>query len=197
MFRLDDTWVTSASDLTTASKCEFAFLRALDVKLGRIDAVPDPVDEMLERTSRLGDEHEHRVLERYRQTHRVAEIPRPERMTRADLQGVAAATAEAFDRGDDVVFQATFFDDSTATGAFLGFADFIVRQPDGSYLVQDTKLARTARVTALLQLAAYTEQLERIGVRPGCCSSRHTPSSSSASACARPRPCSCCSATGA
>ena len=171
MFRLDETWVTSASDLTTASTCEFAFLRALDVKLGRIDAAPDPVDEMLQRTSRLGDEHEHRVLEQYRRTQRVAEIPRPERMTRADLETVAAATADAFARGDDVVFQATFFDDAasgagSSAGAFLGFADFIVRQPDGSYLVQDTKLARTARVTALLQLAAYTEQLERIGVRP-------------------------------
>src|SRR5690606_13871513 len=38
------------------------------------------------------------------------------------------------------------------------------RQPDGRYLVQDTKLARSARVTALLQLAAYAEQLERVGI---------------------------------
>ena len=161
MFLLDGDVVSSASDLTAASKCEFAFLRKLDAKLGRISAVDDKADAMLERTGRLGDEHEHRVLERYRASGPVAEIARPERMSRAALDAVADDTERAFASGAGVVFQATFF----AEG-FLGFADFIVRQPDGSYLVQDTKLARTARVTALLPLVAYAEQLERIGVRP-------------------------------
>ena len=91
----------------------------------------------------------------------MAEIARPERMSWSALEAVATDTERAFASGADVVFQATFF----AEG-FLGFADFIVRQPDGSYLVQDSKLARTARVTALLQLAAYAEQLERIGSLP-------------------------------
>ncbi|MEO8907639.1 MAG: TM0106 family RecB-like putative nuclease, partial [Microbacteriaceae bacterium] len=178
MFLLDDTVVTSASDLTAASNCEFAFLRGLDVKLGRTDRLEIAPDAMYERTSRLGDEHEHRVLERYREQFGVGtvEIPRPERMSRAGLEAVADATDRAFADGASVVFQATFFDEGGSHGApqggshgaisFIGFADFIVRQPDGSYLVQDTKLARHARVTALLQLAAYAEQLERIGVRP-------------------------------
>ena len=39
-----------------------------------------------------------------------------------------------------------------------------MRQPDGRYRVQDSKLARHARVTALLQLAAYAEQLDRLGI---------------------------------
>jgi uncharacterized protein len=47
---------------------------------------------------------------------------------------------------------------------FVGFADFLQLGPDGAYEVQDTKLARRAKVTALMQLAAYAEQLERIGV---------------------------------
>ena len=34
---------TSASDLTVASKCEFAFLRGLDARLKRIEAVSNPV----------------------------------------------------------------------------------------------------------------------------------------------------------
>ncbi|WP_308465682.1 TM0106 family RecB-like putative nuclease [Rathayibacter soli] len=174
MFLLDDTVVTSASDLTAASNCEFAFLRTLDAKLGRIDRVATVPDAMYERTSRLGDEHEHRVLERYREQfgEGTVEIPRPERMSRAALDAVASDTDRAFAAGANVVFQATFFDDggtnvcaSNDAIAFIGFADFIVRQPDGSYLVQDTKLARHARVTALLQLAAYAEQLERIGVQ--------------------------------
>ena len=163
MFLLDNTVVTSASDLTKASKCEFAFLRKLDVKLGRIEALEVAEDPMYVRTSRLGDEHEARVLDRYRTQHgpKTVEIPRPEgRPTAENLEEAVAATRQAFADQAEVVFQATFFD-----GAFLGFADFIVRQPDGSYQVQDTKLARSARVTALLQLAAYAEQLEHFGVR--------------------------------
>jgi uncharacterized protein len=35
MYLVDGTVVTSASDLKKASECEFAFLRALDAKLGR------------------------------------------------------------------------------------------------------------------------------------------------------------------
>jgi len=39
-----------------------------------------------------------------------------------------------------------------------------VRQPDGRYRVQDTKLARSVKVPALLQLAAYHEQIARLGI---------------------------------
>ncbi|MEJ3406133.1 TM0106 family RecB-like putative nuclease [Rathayibacter sp. YIM 133350] len=161
MFLLDGTVITSASDLTNASKCEFAFLRALDAKLGRIEAVPDPEDAMLDRTARLGDRHEDRVLQGYRDRYGsgVVEIARPNPLVAEDLLYATDATRAAFASGADVVFQATFFD-----GGFLGYADFIVLQPGGRYLVQDTKLARRARVTALLQVVAYVGQLEKIGV---------------------------------
>lgn len=161
MFLLDGVIVTSASDLTEASKCEFAFLRTLDVKLGRIEKTDEVEDPMYVRSSRLGDEHEQHILERYRERFGsgVAEIERPERLDADSLAAAVAATADAFDRAADVVFQATFFD-----GSFVGFADFIIRRPDGRYRVQDSKLARSARVTALLQLAAYAGQLRRIGV---------------------------------
>lgn len=162
MFLLDDVIVTSASDLSTASKCEFAFLRTLDSKLGRIEAVRATPDAMLVRAGTLGDKHESQVLQRYRERFGagVIEIDRPDSL-RAEgaLDAAIEATAAAFAAGADVVFQAAFFD-----GSFIGFADFIVRQTDGRYLVQDTKLARSAKVTALLQLAAYVEQLDRIGI---------------------------------
>lgn len=161
MFLLDGVIVTSASDLTEASKCEFAFLRSVDVKLGRIEKTDEIEDPMYVRSSRLGDEHEHHILERYRERFGagVAEIERPEKLDADSLASAVAATADAFARSSEVVFQATFFD-----GSFVGFADFIVRRPDGHYRVQDSKLARSARVTALLQLAAYAGQLRRIGV---------------------------------
>ena len=71
MYLVDGTVVTSASDLKKASECEFAFLRELDAKLGR-DTLFEPVaDAMLERSGRMGDAHEHRVLEAYRAAARV------------------------------------------------------------------------------------------------------------------------------
>ena len=161
MYLVDGTVVTSASDLKKASECEFAFLRKLDVKLGR-DTLFEPVaDAMLERSGRMGDAHEHRVLEAYRAQlgSAVVEIERPDVRNAAAVQAAVEATQAAFAAGAPVVFQATFADEG-----FIGFADFIVRQPDGRYLVQDSKLARRARVTALLQLAAYAEQLQRVGV---------------------------------
>ena len=161
MFLLDGTVVTSASDLTAASTCEFAFVRALDVRLGRIEAIEVEPDAMLARTSVLGDAHELRVLEEYRARFdgEVVEIERPDLRDPDALESAVAKTGDAFASGAAVVFQATFFD-----GGFVGFADFIVRTEDDRYQVQDTKLARHAKVTALLQLAAYAEQLERIGV---------------------------------
>ena len=47
-------------------------------------------------------------------------------------------------------------------GRFLGFADFLVLEEDG-YRLRDTKLARSVKVTALLQLAAYAEALAAAG----------------------------------
>ena len=57
----------SATDLTAAAVCEFALVRRLDAKLGRVEPVPEVADEMLERTARLGDAHELRTLEAFRE----------------------------------------------------------------------------------------------------------------------------------
>ncbi|BDV31260.1 TM0106 family RecB-like putative nuclease [Microbacterium terricola] len=169
MFILSDgTLVTSASDLTTASKCEFAFLRKLDQLRGRIDKLAVKEDKLMNRTAALGDEHELRVLQKYRDEFGlgVREFARPDPLTRESMSGAAALAAQAFEDGVDVVFQATMFEDDATTGtAFVGFADFIGRQPDGRYRVEDTKLARSEKVTAVLQLAAYADILERNGIR--------------------------------
>jgi len=162
MFLQDDCVVTSPSDLASASACEFAFLRALDAKLGRIEAVIENDDPLRRRAAGLGTEHERRVLERYREEFGDGVVAVSDPFNRRDEASVAAAVAQtlaAFTVGVPVIFQACFRDKD-----FIGFADFIVRQHDGRYLVQDTKLARRAKVSALLQLAAYAEQLDRLGI---------------------------------
>ncbi|MCC2031351.1 TM0106 family RecB-like putative nuclease [Microbacterium allomyrinae] len=177
--------VWSASDLKAAAECEFAWLRGIDARLGRVAAVEEPEDLTLERAGRLGTVHERRVLADYveRFGAGVALIPETRSSDAAGLAAAVAATNAALASDADVVYQAAF-----ATSDFVGFADFLVRDPspdsvpaaDGRttavspvaepdrrmrpWIVQDTKLARHARVTALMQLAAYVAQLDRLGV---------------------------------
>ncbi|QAY69615.1 TM0106 family RecB-like putative nuclease [Xylanimonas protaetiae] len=180
MYLIGDDVVLSASDLTAAATCEHAFLRTLDVRLGRAEALDVPDDPMLARTASLGEAHELRLLAAYEERFGTAHGPGSgvgvvavERPALRDPDAVAAAlaaTRAAFDDGADVVYQAMLAE-SPATRAdgvrrpgFVGFADFVVRQADGRYRIQDSKLARHAKVTALLQLAAYAGRLRALGV---------------------------------
>lgn len=173
--------MTSASDLTAASACEFAFLRRVDLKLGRDVEVPLDDDAMLARAAKLGDAHEERVLAQYRAEHGeylpgsaggVAEVARADSRDEAALAAAEQLTVSAMRDGAEVVFQATFFEPlarvaenpTTPEIGFIGYADFLRRTETGSYQVQDTKLARRAKVSALMQLAAYAEQLERLDI---------------------------------
>ena len=51
-------------------------------------------------------------------------------------------------------------------GRWRGFADFLEQQPGGGYEPVDTKLARTAKPSHVLQLCFYAEQLARIQGSP-------------------------------
>ncbi|RYV49397.1 TM0106 family RecB-like putative nuclease [Pengzhenrongella frigida] len=181
MFLLSDgALVYSASDLANAASCEFALLRSLDAKLGRIAPLELAADAMLARAAALGDAHEQRVLQGFRDRFGpwdrstgtgVVEIERPEfdlGKDRAALEAKRDETLSALRTGAGVVYQAGFFD-----GRFGGWADFLIREPGREtaasgpvYAVYDTKLARHAKVTALLQLAAYADQLITSGLTP-------------------------------
>lgn len=153
--------IITASDVVTAARCEYQLLRILDEKLGRTPKADFPEDEMLRRAAALGDEHEKQVLAGLRREHaRVIEIdPVPLPYTREGLIAAHEQTLSVLAGGADVVFQATFFD-----GVFHGRSDFLVRTPEGAYAVWDSKLARRAKTEALLQLAAYADQLHAAGV---------------------------------
>ncbi|OBI19894.1 TM0106 family RecB-like putative nuclease [Mycobacterium sp. E2497] len=158
MFVTGDSIVYSASDLAAAARCEYALLRDFDAKLGWGPAAPAE-DDLLARTAALGNDHERRELDRLRGEFGsgVAVIGRPA-YTPAGFAAATEATRRAIVGGAPVVYQAAVFD-----GRFVGFADFLVRDGD-QYRVIDTKLARSANVTALLQLAAYADALAAAGV---------------------------------
>ena len=166
--------VFSASDLVTASECEYRTLRILDEKLGRSPKANFPPDEMQARAGKLGDVHEHKVLDTLIAQYGTWDAARGSGVYSVDrgttdrdaLTHKHQETAAALRSGADVVFQATFFD-----GEFLGYADFLVNEAAGTglpgrYEVWDTKLARHAKVGALLQLAAYGDQLLGMGLEP-------------------------------
>lgn len=109
-----------------------------------------------------GDVHERRYLEQLiAEGHDVVEIELRD-------EDPAAATVEAMHAGADVIYQATFLHDG-----WVGHADFVIRcdRPselgEFSYEVFDTKLSRTAKPTALVQLAEYSAHITRVqGVEP-------------------------------
>lgn len=158
--------ILSASDLTSASTCEWAFVRKLEHVLGMGPKPAETKDPMMEITADLGLAHEQRVLEKLKGDYDdVAEIPDPKE-GQGDylerLQHSHEETLNALHARRKVIFQAAFYRED-----FQGFADFLIWQDEGYYQVVDTKLARSAKVTALLQLAAYAEQLRLLDIPVG------------------------------
>jgi predicted RecB family nuclease len=157
--------IFSASDLTRAAACQFGVMtrmdRMLDPSLPRPDKPSD--DKMLKRAAGLGTAHEARFLSALRSQFGAGVVDVPEVADKSDILQIEQAsivTTKALEAGADVVYQATFFD-----GRFHGYADFIIRdQATGSYSVWDTKLARREKSTALLQIAAYADQLQRLNI---------------------------------
>lgn len=160
MFVAEGRVIYSASDLAAAARCEYALLRSFDAHLGWGPKVSTD-DDLLARTADLGQDHEQRHLDEIRARTDVTVIGRPA-YTVAGLTTAADQTMEAVRRGDPAIYQAAMFD-----GRFAGFADFLTLEPgpDGQrYRLRDTKLSRSVKVEALLQLAAYADTLATAGV---------------------------------
>jgi uncharacterized protein len=115
-----------------------------------------------------GKQHEADLLEGYRARGlEVVTIERPERVEDEDRtaawQARAESTLAAMRSGADVIYQGCLFD-----GRWLGLPDFLVKVElaselgPWSYEVVDAKLARSAKVGALLQICSYSEMLDRV-----------------------------------
>jgi predicted RecB family nuclease len=165
---IDGRPVYAATDLVGFLAC--AHLTDLErAAIARLVTRPERIDPQLDRIRQRGFEHEQRYLselERAGRTVRRLDDSGSDPWT--DDRGerfrtLAARTVDAIERGEDVIFQACFFD-----GTWLGFADFLLRverpttRLGWSYEVADTKLARSVKASAVLQLCSYNEQLTRI-----------------------------------
>jgi uncharacterized protein len=169
----DGSWVMSASDLAVFQSCPWRLARVADQKLGKDVRVPDITDPMMELVARLGLEHEARTLEVLTSQMSVVELsyepadPHNATAWRDTITQARQETLEALSSDAGALFQATLYEDVLPDAplpiGFQGFADFIVREGE-VWEIWDSKLARRAKDHALIQLAAYADQLERLGV---------------------------------
>jgi uncharacterized protein len=150
----------SPSDLSAHLACPY--LTRLELEAARKERTrPHTRDKLADLVARKGDEHEAAFLgDLQTQGHAVVEIPFEDR----DFGQAHAATEAAMRDGADVIYQATF-----AREGWRGRADFLIRVDEPSphlglwsYEVWDTKLARSAKPAAVLQLTFYSQEVERI-----------------------------------
>ena len=169
MRKLNGDVVFSPTDLVGFLDC--AHLTALDRAVLETPLErPHREDAELDLLRRKGLEHERRYLEALSaEGLAIAEIPDEGGRTEA-LLAAREATLEAMRRGDDVVYQAAFIEES-----WSGKADFLRRidRPgapsalgDWIYEPEDTKLALSAKAGALLQLLTYARMIEAVQGEP-------------------------------
>ncbi len=171
----DGTWVISASDLTALEQCPWRVARIMDEKLNKGVAVPKLEDPMMDLVARLGLQHEARQWALLKDSlHSTLEISFDRDVSGGDAQawrsniGLAARqTHLALGSQVDAIFQGVLYQPSLQNTSFpvgfQGFADFLVRGENG-WEVWDSKLARSAKDAALIQLAAYVDQLNLLEV---------------------------------
>ncbi len=165
---IEGTLIVSATDLVGYLNCDHLATLELGRTEGRWEK-PVRFDPEIELMQERGVAHEQAYLERLRAEGRsIHEIDTAELRTPDQLRAAEAETLAAMRAGRDVIYQATFFD-----GRWRGHADFLLRveRPSElgswSYEIADTKLTRTVKANAIIQMCVYADGLTRLqGVPP-------------------------------
>ncbi|HWP64090.1 MAG TPA: recombinase RecB, partial [Candidatus Binatia bacterium] len=165
MQRVDGSLLVSATDLAAWLACDHLASLELGALAGLWRRPWDRDDPELAILRQYGDEHERRYLDRLRAEGRsVVEFERPSDGSAEGLRAAEAATIAAMRDGVGAIYQATLFD-----GRWLGHPDFLVRveRPSPafgawSYEVVDTKLARSVKGGALIQVCLYAARLAEL-----------------------------------
>ena len=158
----DGTISLSPSDLSNHLACPHLTNLELAVRRGALEQ-PYADDARVDLIRRKGNEHEAAYLSRLEAVGRsIARLPAfGDGFDPDEARGL---TEEAIERRvADVVYQPYL---TTADGRWRGFADFLELTPVGTYEPVDTKLARSAKPSHLLQLLFYAEQVERLQGAP-------------------------------
>jgi predicted RecB family nuclease len=149
----------SATDIANFLACHHLLTLDRAEEAGEIER-PFFYDPGVELLRELGLKHEQAYLCHLTGTLGLQVVHIPTDVPWADA---VSRTVDAIRGGADVVYQATFQD-----GVWRGRADFLIRVDRRSalgafaYEVVETKLARSAKVRAILQLCFYSELLAKI-----------------------------------
>ena len=156
-----DGFVYSATDLVGYLECGHLSRLERAAAAGHLPRpnIPDPV---LDRIAKRGELHEQRFRDSLEKSGvAVTAIDRVDSLPYGQQIRVGSdATLAAMRAGAQVVYQAVLFD-----GRRIGIADFLCRVETPSdlgkwsYEVWDTKLARHAKASAVLQLCMYSEMV--------------------------------------
>lgn len=165
----DGTIVVSATDLVGFLECGHLTTLELGCVDGLWEKPHQRIDPEVVLLQERGDAHERAYLDRLRADGlTIHAIDKEDLGTAEQLRAAEAETLAAMRRGVDVVYQATLFD-----GRWRGHADFLLKVDgpsnlgDWHYEVADTKLARSVKGSALLQVCVYSDRLETVqGRRP-------------------------------
>ena len=128
-------------------------------------------DELADILRQYGEQHEQKYLTDLRA--RVAELGQGVIDLDAErddtnpyvietLRDRAQQTKAALAAGGNVLYQPTFYREDENGIAWVGRADFLVPVESLTFEPEDTKLARIAKVNAILQLCSYAEHLGKI-----------------------------------
>jgi uncharacterized protein len=154
---VDGQLLLSPSDLSAHLACPHLTNLELRVQRGELER-PHVDDTHGDLIRRKGDEHEKAYLARLEAAGRsIVRIPTHDDEG-FDAEEARRLTEKAVRGGEAEVIYQPYLSD----GTWRGFADFLERQPDGTYEAVDTKLARSAKPAHVLQLCFYSEQLGRI-----------------------------------
>ena len=154
--------ILAATDLVGFLECGHLTNLEMQAVAGMIHKPDQRDDPDVELLQRRGHKHEQRYIDVLEARGRT--VVRGDDDWNHSYEDRARTTEDLMRQGADVIYQATVFD-----GRWLGFPDFLLRvgEPgelgtDHHYEVADTKLAHVAKASALIQIASYVEQVERI-----------------------------------
>jgi uncharacterized protein len=157
----DGQFLLSPSDLSDYLACRHLTTLELDTARGR-RTKPRTREALAKLVADKGDLHEKRYLTHLRmQGREVVEIELSPRS--GGFDEACESTIAAMRSGADVIYQASF-----ARAGWRGRADFVVRVDTPSdlgawsYEPWDTKLARSAKAAAVLQLGWYANEIAAI-----------------------------------